>query len=561
MLVEPQLLPLIGKVETTYNAELLADWDSLKKPGGSQELFPVQKRLLSRLMLNQRLLAEVGVGQGKTLPSMLAPRVLGLDSALLISRASIIRSQTKHDYESYGKHWDLPELDIRSYEYLAHQKHYDHFENTQPKMVVLDEAHRAQNPTTAFGRRLIRYLQKRPEVPVLILSGTLLSLGVKRFWFPALLGLPYDINPFPQDLTRAEQWEREPDIRPLAMQVSRLRGEDCTQDTKIEIWTKLAECCGAVVSHKRACSASIDLYVHEVENSQDCQYKMDVAQAEYDELSRKSPTKKRNSDGDLSALDVAKMALLTKIDLASYGYETVWTEAKSQALKKAEFNWARLKQAYIEEGWVTSGGELASRAEQFGDSAVQARDTLRKLRAEFQGERDVRWFCQKTLENIVRGICKVTKDKKPTLVFTPRVQLGVQLSGLLTKSTGDQVDYFRSHLMNGQKKTVMELFPRLGVVAQKAALEGANLQKYSRMIVIGATSSERDWEQLIGRMHRRGQEAETIELHVLTCNGYHRRRLRTAMKKSQQVSQTDLQLLASANHCGGDFFCSPVRPF
>lgn len=102
-------------------------------------------------------------GAGKT---WVGAQVAREPLALLLVPAGVL-DQTVAAYAAYG----VPDVTARSYTYLSH--HPTALEDMGPKVLILEEAHRLKNVTSAaWAKQVARYLAAHPEVRVLVLTGT-----------------------------------------------------------------------------------------------------------------------------------------------------------------------------------------------------------------------------------------------------------------------------------------------------------------------------------------------------------------------------------------------------
>ena len=71
-----------------------------------------------------------------------------------------------------------------------------------------------------------------------------------------------------------------------------------------------------------------------------------------------------------------------------------------------------------------------------------------------------------------------------------------------------------------------------------AVAEGFNLQSYFRNLILNATPSGLLWQQLMGRTHRFGQEADTVFFTVLTNVAEQMDGLRRAITDAEYIQAT-----------------------
>jgi hypothetical protein len=84
-------------------------------------LFPIQNRALWSAYQAKGMLGLISVGSGKTLISVLLPRVLGAKRTILLVPASM-RDPFDALWHEYAQHWYVGRIKVLSYEQLSSAK-------------------------------------------------------------------------------------------------------------------------------------------------------------------------------------------------------------------------------------------------------------------------------------------------------------------------------------------------------------------------------------------------------------------------------------------------------
>lgn len=192
----------------------------LKKPDGKQCLRPIQAWALAEAAQCNGLLAPVSVGGGKTLLGLLMPMVMpGCKRAVLLIPPQLRAQLLLHDWDAYGKHWELPNLaggrwftpgrpvlHVVAYSELSSPKSTELLDQIQPDLVLADECHKLRGAlTTARGRRFIRFFADHPETRFCGWSGTITSKSLLDY--AHLLAIALDSGaPVPLDASEVESW-------------------------------------------------------------------------------------------------------------------------------------------------------------------------------------------------------------------------------------------------------------------------------------------------------------------------------------------------------------------
>lgn len=171
---------------------------------GTQALRPVQAIVLSVLVARRGCFAPVRTGGGKTLVSLLAAEVLDAKRPVLLVPASL-RDKTRREAHVLVKDWKIRPLRILSYESLGRLSMADALERFEADLLVCDESHYLKNTKAACTRRVKRFLQKHPTVPVLCMSGSVTSRTLRDYWHQLRWCLG-DAMPLPRDVVELQQW-------------------------------------------------------------------------------------------------------------------------------------------------------------------------------------------------------------------------------------------------------------------------------------------------------------------------------------------------------------------
>lgn len=178
--------------------------DALKRPRGTMELKPKQAEALYDAMQVGGLLAPMGVGAGKTLTSLLLPVVLQAERPLILTKPNLV-VQMREGMIEYGKHFKIAPVRVESYAKLSVESGARMLEDYKPDLVVCDEAHYLRHKTSARTKRLLRYFYSHPETMFAGLSGTLTSKSLKDYSHLSYIALG-EGSPIPVDYSELETW-------------------------------------------------------------------------------------------------------------------------------------------------------------------------------------------------------------------------------------------------------------------------------------------------------------------------------------------------------------------
>lgn len=179
---------------------------ALRTHNGEQTLREKQAQALAEFPKTRGLFLPLGVGEGKTLISMLAPIVFGARAPLLIVPAALVQ-KTEDDRVRYARDWQVARhLRIRSYEKLSLVQSQHTLERIdRPDLLIVDEGHRLKNPRAGVTKRVARYLAEHPETAFIYMSGSALTKRlseISRLMYWALR----DGSPLPSSDEETMSW-------------------------------------------------------------------------------------------------------------------------------------------------------------------------------------------------------------------------------------------------------------------------------------------------------------------------------------------------------------------
>lgn len=153
----------------------------LRLPGGTFQLSVVQNLALYWAEEKKGLVGPLAVGSGKGWLSLFIPMVMGaLRPVLFIPNNMQI--PLRREMEKLAKHFKLPKnLYIIPYSQLSVAKSTDILDQLKPDLIVCDEVHNIKNPDAARSRRVLRYFREHPGTRFVALSGTLTSKSLRDY--------------------------------------------------------------------------------------------------------------------------------------------------------------------------------------------------------------------------------------------------------------------------------------------------------------------------------------------------------------------------------------------
>jgi len=474
----------------------------LRSPGGTWTLRPLQAVALHEIATQGGLLGPIRVGGGKTLISLLTPRLLNAVRPVLLLPAALIE-KTKHEMGQLMKHWDIPRnIQMQSYEMLGRDSAARFLELTRPDCIIADEAHRLKNAKAGVTRRVARYMHDNPQTPFVAISGTLVKDDIRDFAHLARWSLKANA-PVPLDNGELMEWSealarqsnpmRYVDPGPL---LDLCRPEDMaidrTESARRGYARRLRETPGIVASADEQVSCSLYLQAELIPAN-------DTTEANFRTLRELWET----PDGwALSqAVDIWRHAQ----ELA-LGFHYVWDPRPPMEWLEARRQWAKFVRSVLSHSRTLDTEYQVANACKAGQLESTYWQPWEAVRDAFKVNAKPIWHDTTALDYCGEWMRK----HKAGIVWVSHSFFGHELS----KRTG--VEYFGEQGLSSTGKRIEEANPRGCVIASaRANSTGRNLQAWHSNLITCPPTSAPDWEQLLGRTHRDGQKADTVSVTVM----------------------------------------------
>ncbi len=496
----------------------------LRTPQGTQTLKPIQAQALYEIATNDGLFANITVGGGKTLITLLAALMLDdVENAFLISRSSLLR-KTRRDLAEYEKHWRIPQIQTCSYETLSNLKQKCFLEKQRPNVLIFDEGQKAKNKGTALTKRIIRYLKANPNTRVIVLTGTSMKKSIRDFAHLMAWCLKAKC-PLPLNYVDLEEWANCIDDRvnelsqfePGALSVFANGSNDIIAVRQgVRDW--IANTPGVIMTQGRGEEVPADLIIRPI--FYDVPKHIDEA---FDKLRNKNKTP---DDWDLKT---APEVWMHARQLA-LGLYYAWEPRPPDWWRNPRREWAAcVRETLANYHRYDSELDIVNSIDRGELKAAKPfLDAWRAVRDKFEHKVVDRW-CDDTAV----GVC-LEWMKEPGIVWVKHTLFGERLAQL------SGCKYYGPQGLARDGEFIDDADPTKAIIASvDANKEGRNLQKkFYRNLITALDESPADLEQLMARTHRPFVAFDTIYVDILCGCKEHVNAMNRAIAASEVIRDT-----------------------
>lgn len=493
--------------------ERMTAW--LKTPGGSMKLWPVQAAALRDIYEQRGLFGPIAVGEGKALISILAPTVLEAVKPVLLVPAQLREQTVLKVLPEMKKHWRVhPKLRVVGYSEVSLAHRADLLYQLKPDALIMDECHYVKNGKSARTRRVVRFLRDHPQTTVVTLSGTVTRKSLRDYWQLLRWSLK-EGAPIPERWRELQDWADALDDLPDDVRVAPGALEELCEEgepVRSGYRRRLVQTPGVVASGEDRLGVGLRIYALNEE--------LPVGVVEIAAEARRTWS---DPNGDEFVEAIEMWRFMRQIAL---GFWYRWQPA-------APPEWLEARK-----GWKQFVREMLKHNRKGLDSELQIWNWC----ASEGVEDDHPW----------RAWAAVKDSFKPNPVAQWESEFALDVVEEWFRSVGEGICWVehrafghaleqRGYRYFGEgAKASAEILDASGpIVASIAAhSEGKNLQRWSKNLVTSPPSSGKQWNQLIGRSHRQGQQADEVEVWVLTFLPEQVASFQKAVQEAKYVEET-----------------------
>lgn len=462
----------------------------------------------------------IGVGGGKTLLDLLAAMVVpDCKVAVLLLPNGLKAQLLQVDWDFYAQHWHLPNLTtarwhipgrpylhVVAFSELSSPKSSDLLERINPDLVIIDECHNLANASSARTKRFHRYHKAHPQVRIVEWSGSIMKKEIEEAAHLAGMALGQG-SPFPLDYSAQCEWgaalnplEKNP--APIGA-LSRLAREG--EHIYEAFQRRLRETPGVVsYDDPGGCGSSLVISERALLCPPDVAAKTAGIERTW-----------CRPDGEELVTALDKVRCVDQM-ASGFFYRWIWPHGEPEAVIRewleARKEWhqelrERLKNPREHMDSPLLCAKAAIRHYQgykgrFPVWASQCWPRWERVRGSARPETETVWESRFLVED-----CSVWLKENVGVLWYVHDAVGQELgrsAGVPLYGPGAKAS----------ETIIQETGSRSIVASIKAHGTGKNLQMFSRALVANVPGAGDVWEQLIGRHHRPGQEADEVHFQV-----------------------------------------------
>ena len=537
-----RIVALPRRTASVSEAEVASLHEDLCLPNGTRRLRPIQALALAEARRAGGLFAPIGVGAGKSDIALLLPKVMGSKVAVLLVPANLREKVFRQDYPTLVTQYRLPRLvkgdvqvldsecvlHVHSYNELSSPLKHDLLDLLEPDLIICDEAHALRHPSAARTRRFLQYFKAHPTTRLCVLSGTMTSKSIKDYAHLAWLSLR-DNAPVPTRYTVLEEWAAALDSAPVPAPPGALMklcepGEKAREGFR----RRIVETPGVIATTDGSLGTSLVISERDL--------KATPVIREALKLMRETWTTPDEGEAFDEILTLHRYARQLA---AGFYYRWIWPKGEPAQVRA---NWLEARKAWNREvaNFLTYRAKkgcdspmLYAKACSEGKLSSMNYDRWATVRDTAKPEVEAVWLDEYLVDDAIAW-----GRENVGIVWYEHAALGAAIA----KKGGFPL------FGPGAEGILKEKGTRTIVTSIRAHGTGKNLQGFSRNLVTTTPTSGTVWEQLLGRTHRPGQEADEVTVEVYR----HTLEMRAAVNKAlrdadyQQTTTGNRQKLLSA---------------
>lgn len=486
----------------TLDLDNVEDVTPLFAKSGVLSFRPIQSVALIEAAKADGLFAAIGVGWGKTLIGLALPEALEAKKAVYLVQPDLKRQLVREAEQFYGKHFKLPldRIHIVSYSELSSATKATILEDIEPDAIICDEAHCLRHKDSARTKRFLRYAAEHPGCRYAFMSGTMTTRSIRDYAHLIELALRKN-SPLPRGYREINDWAGALDVRPQYRMSPGVLSRWCEEGETVRegFQRRLVETEGVVATQEGAIGTS--LIVRKIVISVPEVIRKAMAQVN-----------KTWTIGDNELEDATEKARALRQLASGFYYEWDWPNGE------VDHEWLEART-----NWNREVREKLKYATEEMDSPLLLQRAAERFRVWDKAQRP-RPKPAKAWDSIYWNEWRLVKDRPPPptkaiwlddflvqkAVAWAKKQKQPAIIWYTSKTVGEKIAAAGRFPLYGAATDASESKEPVIVCSIKTQGTGKNLQHYSRNLIVELPPNGTTFEQLAGRTHRPGQEADEV---------------------------------------------------
>lgn len=500
-----------------------------RQPLGEQALRDIQAIALYELHRAQGLFGIMRVGSGKTLVTLLGRYMVQAWRPMLLVPAKL-KDKTRIEMRRLSRHWNIPQ-DVRivSYELLGRPQAAKMLDQYRPDLIIADECHKLRNRRAAVTRRVARYMRENPETKFAALSGTITKRSLRDYSHLLRWCLGKLASPIPAAENELEEWADAIDEKVNPNQ-RMLPGAllDFADPSEVEA---LPEISAARRGYYRRLVETQGVVATD-QTPLDCSISLQAVEPHVESITEEAFRFLRNEWTTPDGWPIADaMTLWRHARELALGFYYRWNPRPPDDWLLPRKLWAAECRGIIANSRTYDSEGQVANAIRDGHIDCPPYWDWKRVENSFVPNTEIVWFDYSIAKYIVdwlshrAGICWVEH---------------VQFAEALSQWSG--CHYYGRGGLNANGQPIEEADPKSAIIASVASnSEGRNLQAWHRNLLVGFPTNGPRVEQLLGRTHRDGQQADEVTFDCIMSCIEHYMALEQSKRDARYVADTQGQ--------------------
>lgn len=520
-----------------------------------------QKDFLAIITKYRRGFGALGVGEGKTPISFLAPILARSHRALVMMPANLVDKTIKiniPDIESWfnlkldwcslaGKSqhqrrhlMNKHRITIFPYSLLSTEDTEDLLAMSNADLIVCDESHSLKDEDSAKTDRFLKFIDKNPNVGLICMSGTIIDKSLFDYWHLICRSIKH-LAPIPfeksivQEIQDVTDYSLHKKVAPskflckLAPELKASYGEYLVDVEKTRAWLRVLfkSSPATLLTENQSVNCSIFINVIEV----------DTPKPLLDKINEVKKTWCTPSGDELED-NLSIIQLLQQLSSGFY-YRLYWGEdvepwvlanwKAENELKREIRHWIRWRKR----SKLDTPGLVKKALESRVPTVKSMQEFYDKWKASFEPGKTL---TERTRARVWESDYKINEARKwASTVKNGIIWYGWDESGLRLSESMPNAIYCPANV------DVLQLTKSGILICSLAHAQGQNLQHHCNNLLFDLPDNGAEMEQLIGRTHRQGQMADCVNVDILVANDIDKNILKKIYLQSKNLHVSNQQ--------------------